>query len=296
MAAHRINREIALLDVAQEYVLEYLRREGAFDGLILFKGGTALRKFVFGATGRFSVDLDFGMQHDDDTGADFILGLLDGASIGGVSIRLERRRGSAANLRLETALGPVTEPAAVSIRQKAPWLPPQLFEPLPFQFLDLGLQPDFARIRLPVLDVREIAAEKIAAFWRRRMARDLYDLNHLGRVMQSTFDGRLVCTLAALKIYFDVVEERSGSRPLGNPAEIFGLALSDVVGQHDLSRFGAGTIDIGALLTGCRTRYGGMTSMDADLEQLLTTCSSRDQFHVCELRDRLVANMLSSGE
>jgi hypothetical protein len=29
---------------------------------------------------------------------------------------------------------------------------------------------------------------------------------------------------------------------------------------------------------------------------LLATCSPRDQFHAYELRDRLVANMVSSGE
>lgn len=72
------NREIALLDVAQEYVLEYLRREGAFDGLLVFKGGTALRKFVFGAEGRFSVDLDFALLGDDPADADLALAGLEG--------------------------------------------------------------------------------------------------------------------------------------------------------------------------------------------------------------------------
>jgi len=42
------DREIALLDVAQDYVLEHLRREGLFAQTLAFKGGTALRKFVFG--------------------------------------------------------------------------------------------------------------------------------------------------------------------------------------------------------------------------------------------------------
>ncbi len=294
MAAYRSNREIALLDVAQEYVLEYLRREGAFDDLIVFKGGTALRKFIFGSTGRFSVDLDFGLRQDDESGADLILDLLDGASYGGGAIRLERRRGPAANLRLDTPLGPVTEPAAVSIRQKAPWLPPQLREPMPFQFLDLGLQPEFTRSRLPVLDIREIAAEKIAAFWRRRMARDLYDLEHLGRIMQSDFDGGSLSRLAALKIYFDVIEDRSGSKPVSTPSAIFGQSQTDVIGQHDLGHFGAATVDVAALLAHCRTRYGAMASLPIEMAQLLVTCSPRDRQYATRLRATLVSELTAS--
>lgn len=152
-AAYGGNREIALLDVAQEYVLEHLRREGVFDEILVFKGGTALRKFVFGTEGRFSVDLDFGMRQEDPSHADLVLDLLDGASFGGVSVRLERRKGPAAQLRLSTPLGPVIVPAAVSIRQRPPWLPPELRRPMPFEFLDRGLQPEFARGPLPVLEM-----------------------------------------------------------------------------------------------------------------------------------------------
>ncbi len=47
-------RDVALLDVAQDYVLEYMRREGLFEDTLVFKGGTALRKYVFGTDGRFS--------------------------------------------------------------------------------------------------------------------------------------------------------------------------------------------------------------------------------------------------
>src|SRR5260370_42569912 len=93
-AAYGGNREVALLDVAQEYVLEYLRREGVFDDLLIFKGGTALRRFVFGTDGRFSVDLDFGVRHDDPSRADLVLDLLDDASYSGITVRLDRRKGS----------------------------------------------------------------------------------------------------------------------------------------------------------------------------------------------------------
>jgi predicted nucleotidyltransferase component of viral defense system len=38
-----------------------LRHEGLTEGLV-FKGGTSLRKFVFGLTGRFSRNLDFAIS------------------------------------------------------------------------------------------------------------------------------------------------------------------------------------------------------------------------------------------
>lgn len=49
----------ALLDVAQDYALQYLSGEGIFDLGVVLTGGTSLRKFRAGNAGRFSTDLDF---------------------------------------------------------------------------------------------------------------------------------------------------------------------------------------------------------------------------------------------
>lgn len=70
------SEDVVLLEVAQEYALEHLRREGLFAGTLVFKGGTALRKFVFGPTGRFSVDLDFGLRSDDPSDVDLVFDYL----------------------------------------------------------------------------------------------------------------------------------------------------------------------------------------------------------------------------
>lgn len=199
--------DVALLDVAQEYVLEHLRREGFFDETLVFKGGTAARKFVFGRDGRFSVDLDFGLRVADASFAELVLDAIDGMELHGVRVQLTRRKGVAAQLRIDTPLGAVTEPAAVSVRVQPPWLPVPTREPMPFEFLDRGLVPEFNRTSLPILDLREIAAEKMAPFWRRRMARDLYDLEHLGRSLQANFYGEAIASLGLLKIYFDVVDD-----------------------------------------------------------------------------------------
>jgi predicted nucleotidyltransferase component of viral defense system len=287
-------RDIALLDVAEEYVLEYLRREGLFDQTLVFKGGTALRKFVFGASGRFSVDLDFALRQPDPRDVDLVLDLLDGASFAGVQVALERRRGSAAQLRLVTDLGPVVVPSAISIRADGPWLPVRWQPPQPFPALDRGLAADFPRAPLPVPDVREMAAEKIAAFWRRRVARDLYDLEHLGRALQSSFDGPGIAALAALKIYFDVVDEGLG-RPPPSLADVFGCPVSAVVGQADLGQLHARVPTAAELLEHCRQRYAALAALGGEYARLVTTCSVRDRFLALQLRHDLIDRLAGAS-
>src|SRR6476660_5532034 len=53
----RLGREVAILDIAQDFLLTHLQDRGVFD-LVTFKGGTALRKLFAGAQGRFSTDID----------------------------------------------------------------------------------------------------------------------------------------------------------------------------------------------------------------------------------------------
>jgi predicted nucleotidyltransferase component of viral defense system len=69
-------RNEAYLEFAQEHFLDWLRLEGLFkDDAVVFKGGTAIRKFVLGNEGRFSTDLDFAVE--DPIYADHILERLD---------------------------------------------------------------------------------------------------------------------------------------------------------------------------------------------------------------------------
>jgi len=46
------------LDIAQDFLLAHLEEVGVFGHMVVFKGGTALRKLFAGAQGRFSTDLD----------------------------------------------------------------------------------------------------------------------------------------------------------------------------------------------------------------------------------------------
>ncbi len=46
----------ALIDIAQDHALAIISEAGIFDLGVVFKGGTALRKYRAGSSGRFSTD------------------------------------------------------------------------------------------------------------------------------------------------------------------------------------------------------------------------------------------------
>lgn len=54
--------DVAVLDIAQDFLLSHLEEQDIFRELVIFKGGTALRKLFAGANGRFSTDLDLAIR------------------------------------------------------------------------------------------------------------------------------------------------------------------------------------------------------------------------------------------
>jgi predicted nucleotidyltransferase component of viral defense system len=74
-------RDAAMLDIAQDHALYHLSEAGLFGRGLVFKGGTALRKYRAGNAGRFSTDLDFAAP-DPDLALD-VLNALDGAQVRG---------------------------------------------------------------------------------------------------------------------------------------------------------------------------------------------------------------------
>ena len=53
----RIGIDVAVLDIAQDFLLAHLAERGALGDLVTFKGETALRKLFAGVQGRFSTEL-----------------------------------------------------------------------------------------------------------------------------------------------------------------------------------------------------------------------------------------------
>ncbi|MBX3695227.1 MAG: nucleotidyl transferase AbiEii/AbiGii toxin family protein [Steroidobacteraceae bacterium] len=205
VAARSGARDIANveIDVILTQLLQLFHEKGLTEHLA-FKGGTMLRKMVFGPRGRLSTDLDF-TRRTDMTLDDLMLLLLDALEqpYHGIDFRFDRDRdwyltddGCAANPVCSHADNPrgVKIKLQISIREK-PVMPvvaqPQLqqdyFRLLPFEPADI-----------PSLALEEVIAEKVRAANQRSKIRDLHDLSELAA---RPFNRDLVRSLAVLKLW-----------------------------------------------------------------------------------------------
>lgn len=99
-------REAALVDIAQDLLLRELHDAGVLE-LLVFKGGTALRKLYAGNEGRFSLDLDFSVRDLADDAEDvqeLLAATVDGLRIGPFTYGVVMRRGKR-TLTIDTSLG-----------------------------------------------------------------------------------------------------------------------------------------------------------------------------------------------
>lgn len=182
--------EIALQEVVLTYVLAALY-EQPFAERLAFKGGTALRKLLYGAEGRFSVDLDFlgAATSDDEVLA--IAGYLDGLDFHGVSLALGEHRFSTAEPDHFNRPSPSGFSAELSFscihgtggfgldisRRREAFLPLRRVELRPETYHSHIVE--FALPQPWALAFEESAAEKVSALLRRMRhgnAKDVFDL------------------------------------------------------------------------------------------------------------------------
>lgn len=264
--------DAALLDVAQDYALQFLSNEGIFDLGVVLKGGTSLRKLRAGNAGRFSTDLDFAAP-DADTG-ELLLDTLDGAELFDVRFSLTNRETLRAHLVVTTPLGEPRIPARVEISPRPLWLPTTAMAPIT---LPVHAGYEFPLPTIPAPALEESMAEKLAAWRRRQKIRDLYDLYLFG---QGTLNESLIRRLLVLKVWHDVVDDGLGARPF-NPAEI--VADIDV---HRLPSEDIGLltqpVEPATWLSRVRTRYGFVTHLDGE-EQRVAACNPGDRYAVSQL-------------
>ncbi len=265
-------RDAALLDIAQDHALHLLHQAGLFERGLVFKGGTALRKFRAGNAGRFSTDLDFAASEEDL--ALSALQALDGVEIAGFGFAIENlgddgRRG---DLRVETPFGQPRLGAKVELARHPLSLDPERLAPVRLPIHD---RYDFALSSTPVVRIEEAVSEKLARYRRVSLARDLYDLQWFATA--GMLDEELTRRLWVLKAYRDVVVDGRGSAPID--------AL-DVLRARTTANFR--TEDIGYLTTPVRvdewiatvrTRYAFLAQLDAD-ERRWTACNARDLHEV----------------
>jgi len=198
----RIGTDVALLDIAQDFALTHLHRNGLFD-LAVFKGGTALRKLYAGGAGRFSTDIDLALADpagDRDTVADLAAGLLDGIELGPFNFSAEQRRGRWM-IAVRSEFGDVPMPLKLDVGPPC-WLKPEV---RPFVATPIQTRYDFELPGLPAMRLEENLAEKVARLNRMAAARDASDLVWVATTPpHSGSDRALIRKLATLKVWVDV--------------------------------------------------------------------------------------------
>jgi predicted nucleotidyltransferase component of viral defense system len=191
------------IDVGLTHLLQLFHEKGLTDHLA-FKGGTFLRKMIFGPRGRLSTDLDFtcrtGISLDDLT-----LGLLDalGQPYLGLTFRFDRNKdwyltdeGCAANPVLAHPGNPTGVKIKIQVSTRERPIRPIVMAPQIEQSYFRHLQ--FVPAAIPCLAVEEVIAEKIRAASQRSKIRDLYDLSEIAR---RPLQKELIRSLAVLKLW-----------------------------------------------------------------------------------------------
>lgn len=260
-------RDAALLDIAQDHALWHLHQQGLFNEGLIFKGGTALRKFRAGNSGRFSTDLDFAAADPDLALA--VLEALDGVDVNGFMFALANLGddGRRADLKVDTPFGSPRLGAKVELARHALSLQPEMLNPVT---LPIHARYEFELPALPVVRTEEAIAEKLARYRRVPLARDLYDLYWYAN--DGAFDDALVRKLWVLKVYRDIVVDGRGTKPI-DPDTVLTAWQPAEFRPEDIGYL-TKPVKLEAWLRTVRTRYSFLTNLTAD-EQKWSECNAR---------------------
>jgi predicted nucleotidyltransferase component of viral defense system len=270
---HQLFRDGALIDVAQDHALHLLHEAGLFELGLVFKGGTALRKFRLGSAGRFSTDLDLAVEERGL--AELVFERLDNASIDGFTFTVEQlvpaRR---ARLHIKSALGSPAIPARVDIAHELPWLRAELAEPITMPIhRAYHIQPR----RTPLIRLEELLAEKLARYRRDSLARDLYDLAWFSA---RPFDENLVRRLTVLKVWRDIHVAGLGKAPF-DPEDVLRPRPRREF-QEEAIGFLTSPVEIERWVEAVRQRFAFLRDVD-NVEKGLLAANQRDAWTVDQL-------------
>jgi predicted nucleotidyltransferase component of viral defense system len=268
---NRVDFEVADQEVVLLYVLALLNEEGLTGsrpdgsaGGLLFKGGTALRKCVFGSTGRFSRDLDFDAMARDGFEGEIDRVFRVRSPYHGIALTVDNSRYSQAGnfgavCRYRHDFGEGRFELQISYRKVG------ILDPRPLSLLP---QSYFDRIECPIptllgLDPYEMIGEKVMACNRRLggSGKDPYDLFLWA---QRPFSRELVRRMAVLKCWTD----RAGTF---NPSEFLQRLIPSNFRWEDVSPLiprGLGA-DPQSICTGVQTRFSFLAGCTSGESRLL---------------------------
>jgi predicted nucleotidyltransferase component of viral defense system len=191
------------IDIVLTFLLQLFQERGVLEHLA-FKGGTMLRKMVFGPMGRLSTDLDF-TAVSDLSPEDLTLTLVDslGEPYRGLTFQISDRKdwyladngcGASPLVCHVDNMSGVRVKLEVSMRER-PILPVTAHPQIPHDYF---ARLDFSPTLVPCLAFEEILAEKLRAASQRSKVRDLHDL---AEGADRSLDRALVRGLAVLKLW-----------------------------------------------------------------------------------------------
>lgn len=227
-AGQQIAAEVADQEIVLHYALGLLNHAGLVGrtsqagpaGPLLFKGGTALRKCVFGSSGRFSQDIDLDATQENGFEAVIEHAIASNNPFHGVAFSIPQFRYSedgnfSGTIKYEHENGAGGFELQISYR---------MTPILESRDLEIQTQAYFARVEFEApllhgLDAYEMIGEKIMACNRRRggSAKDVYDLFLWA---QRPFSVDLVRRVAVLKAWTD-----QRRRPTFQPDEFLGSII-----------------------------------------------------------------------
>ena len=273
-------RNEAYLEFAQEHFLAWMATEGLFAGdhPLIFKGGTALRKFRFGLAGRFSTDLDFAAESTDypehvlDSldesfsfeGVTFHLTDLDRPALKGTwRAQAEGIAGETIDAKLDFSPRPTLYPPERRPRSDIPGVERRF----------LGFDP----VDPPLMTLLENVSEKLARFRRQIIGRDLYDIARLAPELRPHLPALREAVL--FKVFFDLVEDgQAGAKPFRAGPEYAGRTAAQVIGFEDLGVLSGLPQECSALLAVIGSTYGAMGEPTGAVEIRLGQASRSDLF------------------
>jgi len=189
----RTSRDAAVVDIAQDQILNYLHKQGFFSRGLVLSGSAALRKYRGGIRARFSPDLEFSTP--DGGLAGWTLAALSDIDLGGFHVQTEIADERHARLHIRAPFEwPVVE-TNIDISSDPLRLRPKTLDPVP---VEVHWSYGFPMPSLPVIRAEEDIADRLIRFSASGMPRDLYDLAWYAA---RPFDEDLVRRLWVLKMY-----------------------------------------------------------------------------------------------
>ncbi len=275
-------REFAFLELAQEHLLEWMVREGLFAGTpedVVFKGGTAIRKFRLGRRGRFSTDLDFAIA--EDAFGEHVIVALEQGLIEVDNVRFESRSidlpaAKATWVAAVDGLG-TTMSSKLEFTRRPTLLPPIVPAVRP----EIGgITPDLLGFELPLIPLmrlEEILAEKLARFRRVIRSRDVFDLAEMGHSVRDRLD--LVRLILCFKVYLDIVRDgRESTVPFRGGPEFVGRTVAEIIDPDDLGLILGGRVAYGPMLARIGDDFGPMGAPQGTVETRLALVNRGDLY------------------